>query len=87
MLPDDGLFGRPAHGSLQQGRHFLLQDRMTGEPHRLQAAGLFEVVIERRTGKGRIGPNVEAHRSPCGAGDDRLQYLPPAMSAVHVPRP
>jgi len=51
----------------------------------VQEAVLLQVIVDLLAGKGRISPEVPAHRGLFISGYDGLQHVPPFMGAMDVP--
>ena len=63
-----------------------MQHLVAGESYSVKDVPLLEVLIDIRLGEGGIGPKVPAHSSPLVAGQDWLQYVPPLVCTMYVPR-
>ena len=52
----------------------------------IEDAPFLNVLVNLRLGERSIAPEVPAHSHPLVAGQDWIQYVPPVVGAVDIPR-
>ena len=76
---------RSPNGPRQPLRDLLAQHAVGGQPYGVEIARLFQPRIDRRDRVGGIRPEEAASKVAASvAGDDRIEDIPPAISAVDV---